>query len=221
MVEMKMITAKESRKKQLTERRHEQILTAAREIFSKKGYTAATIPEIAKLAGVAAGTIYLYYPSKRDLFIALLKSFGHNAAMLNIIGQIPFAGFPAVFKTVLQNKMEIARNTNISSVLSLWGDIEREPELREQLLRQLFQPAISQMEAFYRERMAAGEFRQIDPAVAVRTVQAVIIGLTVLDRFEGDDGPLHKLPQEEIADRVVDILLNGLSNRGSSKKDKA
>jgi AcrR family transcriptional regulator len=204
---------RESRKKQITERRHEQIMTAASEVFSKKGYTAATITEIAKTAGVATGTIYLYYPSKRDLFIALLRNIGHNVAMLNIIQQMPITGFPVVFKSVLQNKLDIARNTNISSVLSLWGDIEREPELRTQLLRQLFQPAISQMEAFYRERIAAGELRQVDPAVAVRTVQALIIGLTVLDRFEGDDGPLHSLPQDEIADRIVDILLNGLSNR--------
>jgi AcrR family transcriptional regulator len=209
---MKIITAKESRKKLLTEQRQEQILAAAGGVFSKKGYTAATIPEIAKLAGVATGTIYLYYPSKRDLFIALLRNIGHNAAMLNIVRQMPLTGFPVVFKTVLQNKMEIARNTNISSVLSLWGDIEREPELRTELVHQLFQPAIAQMEEFFSGRMTAGEFRQVDPAIAVRTVQALIIGLTILDRFEGDDGPLHRLSQDEIADRIVDILLNGLAN---------
>jgi len=207
------MTDRASRKKQLTERRQEQILTAAKEVFSKNGYTAATIPEIAKSAGVAAGTIYLYYPSKRDLFIAMLKGIGHNAAMLNIVKQMPLTGFSTVFKTILQNKLEIARNTNISSVLSLWGDIEREPELREELLRQLFQPAIAQMEDFFSSRVAAGEFRQVDSAIAVRTVQALIIGLTILDRFEGDEGPLHRLPQSEIADLIVDILLNGLSNR--------
>jgi hypothetical protein len=47
--------------------------------------------------------------------------------------------------------------------------------------------------------------------------QAVIIGLVVLDRFEGDEGPLHRLPQEEIADGIVDILLNGLANRSATK----
>ena len=57
---------RETRKKQILAKRQEQILKAAMEVFSRKGYAAATIPEIARLAGIAAGTIYLYYPSKRD-----------------------------------------------------------------------------------------------------------------------------------------------------------
>jgi len=209
---------RESRKKQTTERRQGQILDAAMEVFSKKGYTAATIPEIAKTAGVATGTIYLYYPSKRDLFIALLKKIGHTVEMQNTIGQMPVAGFPTVFKNILQNKLAIARSTNMSSFLSLLGDIEREPELKAQLVRQLFQPAISQMEDSYRSRVAAGEFRQLDPAVAVRAMPAMIIGLTVLGKLEGDESPLYRLPEDELADRIIDILLNGLLSR--ERKDE-
>jgi AcrR family transcriptional regulator len=209
---------RESRKKQTTERRQGQILDAAREVFSKKGYTAATIPEIATRAGIAVGTIYLYYPSKRDLFIELLKKIGRTVEMQNTIGQMPVAGFPTVFKNILQNKLAIARSTNMSSFLSLLGDIEREPELKAQLVRQLFQPAISQMEDSYRSRVAAGEFRQLDPAVAVRAMPAMIIGLTVLGKLEGDESPLHRLPEDELADRIIDILLNGLLSR--ERKDE-
>ena len=61
---------KQTRREKSTGERRDQILRAAGEIFTRKGFEASTIPEIAKLAGVAAGTIYLYYPSKRDLFIA-------------------------------------------------------------------------------------------------------------------------------------------------------
>lgn len=209
---------RESRKKQTTERRQGQILDAAREVFSKKGYTAATIPEIATRAGIAVGTIYLYYPSKRDLFIELLKKIGRTVEMQNTIGQMPVAGFPTVFKNILQNKLAIARSTNMSSSLSLLGDIEREPELKAQLVRQLFQPAISQMEDSYRSRVAAGEFRQLDPAVAVRAMPAMIIGLTVLGKLEGDESPLYRLPEDELADRIIDILLNGLLSR--ERKDE-
>ncbi len=208
---------KEARKKQITERRQEQILIAAREVFSKKGYAAATIPEIARLAGVAAGTIYLYYPSKRELFIALLKKISHTIEMFNI-ERMPVAGFQTIFKNILQNKLPIARSTSMSSFLSLLGDIEREPELKAQLVRQLFQPAISQMEDFYRSRMAAGEFRRLDPVFAVRAMQAMIIGLTVLDKFEGNESPLRRLPEDELADRIIDILLNGLLSR--ERKDE-
>ena len=66
----------------ITARRQEQILAAALEIFSQKGYTAATIPEIARKAGLAAGTIYLYFPNKRDLFIKVIEEL-HGDSSLN------------------------------------------------------------------------------------------------------------------------------------------
>jgi AcrR family transcriptional regulator len=57
------MTDRKSRKKEVTARRREQILKAATEVFIRKGFGAATIPEIARTAGLAAGTIYLYFPS--------------------------------------------------------------------------------------------------------------------------------------------------------------
>jgi AcrR family transcriptional regulator len=65
---------RELRKQQITARRQEQILNAALEIFAQKGYASATVTKIAQMAGVAAGTIYLYYPGKRELFIAVIEN---------------------------------------------------------------------------------------------------------------------------------------------------
>ncbi len=53
--------------------RREQILEGAEAVFSEKGYAAARVDEIAEHAGVAKGTIYLYFSSKQDLFISLLE----------------------------------------------------------------------------------------------------------------------------------------------------
>ena len=75
---------RESRKKQITEQRQKQILGAAGDIFTLKGYAAATIPEIAELAGVAVGTVYNYYSNKRDLFIAAIKNLIITASLLDI-----------------------------------------------------------------------------------------------------------------------------------------
>ena len=49
------------------------ILEAARAVFARKGFHDATVDEIAETAGVAKGTVYLYYPSKRDIYFAALK----------------------------------------------------------------------------------------------------------------------------------------------------
>jgi AcrR family transcriptional regulator len=49
------------------------ILEAARRVFATKGFSQATVDDIASAAGVAKGTVYLYYESKRDIYFAALK----------------------------------------------------------------------------------------------------------------------------------------------------
>jgi len=56
-----------TKKDVLSEFRKSELLTAARTVFGKKGFHDASIEEIAELAEVAKGTVYLYYRSKRDL----------------------------------------------------------------------------------------------------------------------------------------------------------
>lgn len=57
------------------EARREQILQAAREVFAERGYHQASISEMVKRCGVAQGTFYLYFRSKREVFEALLDQF--------------------------------------------------------------------------------------------------------------------------------------------------
>ncbi len=52
--------------------RREQLLAAARRVFSARGYHACSVADILQEAGVARGTFYLYFPSKRALFEVLL-----------------------------------------------------------------------------------------------------------------------------------------------------
>jgi len=51
--------------------KRESIIQAAIEVFSKKGFQAATISEIAEKAGVADGSIYQYFKNKEDLFFSI------------------------------------------------------------------------------------------------------------------------------------------------------
>ena len=54
--------------------KRERILSAAERIFARHGFFAARVSEIAKEAGVADGTIYLYFKSKDDLLISLFEN---------------------------------------------------------------------------------------------------------------------------------------------------
>jgi hypothetical protein len=68
-----MAIAGKTKKDVLLEFRTAEILDAARTVFAQRGFAGATIDAIALAAGVAKGTVYLYFESKRELFLASLR----------------------------------------------------------------------------------------------------------------------------------------------------
>jgi len=55
--------------------KRERIIAAAARLFGEKGYHDTTTAEIAESAGVAAGTIYIYFSSKEELLVAVFEEF--------------------------------------------------------------------------------------------------------------------------------------------------
>jgi TetR/AcrR family transcriptional regulator len=60
------------RKEREKEHRKEEILDAAQKIFFEKGLSIATMDEIAETAELSKGTLYLYYKSKEDMYLAVM-----------------------------------------------------------------------------------------------------------------------------------------------------
>jgi len=56
----------------VSEERKDQIMNAAEEVFSKKGFSDARMDDIADETGLSKGTLYLYFKSKDDLIVAIL-----------------------------------------------------------------------------------------------------------------------------------------------------
>jgi AcrR family transcriptional regulator len=72
-----------------TEQRRAEILQAALELFSSKGFNETTMEEVATAAGVAKGTVYLYFQSKEHLLLALKREFmqGLTDAVTGIVAE--------------------------------------------------------------------------------------------------------------------------------------
>jgi AcrR family transcriptional regulator len=83
-----------SRARQSPEARRRQILDAGLDLFARRGYDGASVADIARQAGVATGTVYLYFPSKEQLLRALHHEFhaGLHAAVTDtaaaLIGEL-------------------------------------------------------------------------------------------------------------------------------------
>jgi AcrR family transcriptional regulator len=91
-----------------------EIEQAARKIFLSRGFQAATIQEIAEEAGIAKGTVYLYYQSKEDLYTALLLPSleflnGKANALLDEVEGERFATGEALFEALADMFVELQR----------------------------------------------------------------------------------------------------------------
>jgi AcrR family transcriptional regulator len=61
----------QERKEREKERRRQQIMVAAKRVFSEKGFNRATMEDIAQEAELSPGTLYLYFKNKEELYASL------------------------------------------------------------------------------------------------------------------------------------------------------
>lgn len=217
------MSARISKKEKKTEERRKQILDAAIEVFSAKGFEAATIPDIANAAGLAAGTLYLYFSNKRELFVASIKNLIFTSNLLDLIGKIPTGNIEEVFKRVMLDRFQLieSQGSKISRMPTLMGEIIRDPELKELALKDFLHPFMKKMEMAYRMFSVTGEVRRVEPAVIVRTIGGAIVGFLILKILEGDTSPINKLDQEKVAGDIAQIILHGLlSDKAKSKAER-
>jgi AcrR family transcriptional regulator len=218
-----IMSARISKKEKKTEERRRQILDAAIEVFSQKGFEAATMPEIADAAGLAAGTLYLYFPSKRELFLDAIKNLIFTTNLLNLIGKIPTGNVEEVFKRVLLDRFQLIKKQSekVARMPTLMGEIIRDPELKKMLLDKFLHPFLSRMEAVYRMFGVTGQVRRAEPAVIVRVIGGSIMGFLILRILEGDTSPINKLDEEKVAEDIARIMLYGLlSDKAGTRAKK-
>jgi AcrR family transcriptional regulator len=208
---------RESRKKQITSKRRQQILDAALDLFAKQGYAATTMPEIARSAGLAAGTIYIYYPGKRELFVSVIESL-MVVPILNIFKNETGDNFQKTLKKALNERLSILQSVIFTKLLSLIGEIQRDAELRALFMEKLIRPFLARMEELYRARIEAGEFRPMEPAITVRLVGGMMLGMNLLKSIEGEISPLNRLPQGQIIDEMMNFVLLGLNQPGDNPR---
>jgi AcrR family transcriptional regulator len=205
-----MTPSRQQRKEKITRMRKQQILNAAMNVFSRKGFAAATTAEIARTAGIAEGTIYRYFPSKRELFVAVIRNFIITPPLLELIDRLPKGDFTATFRQILQNRFELIESGLVAHIPTLLSEAQRDPELKALVIKQFLQPFLSRMEDAYRELSESGKYRRLETTVTVRCIGGMLLGFLILKMMEGEASPMNRLPQDEIARSMMDLIFHGL-----------
>ena len=91
--------------------RKEAIINAATRLFAEKGYKETSMAELAKVTGVAQGTIFYHFKNKEELFLSILKDFESNISreFENHIRDNSFENGMKMMESVLTFYLHIAR----------------------------------------------------------------------------------------------------------------
>jgi len=189
--------------------RRQEILQAAAALFAEQGYQRTSVKEIAERAGIAPGTIYLYFDSKGDLLIGLMMCLAELEDLGDEVERALQNDPRAFLITMFRNRMGRVLESE-EMLRAILPQMLVQPALRRQFHRQFVAPVIELMERYLDAQIARGDIHPIDAPLTVRAVQSMFIGLLLL-RILGDDVLQERWG--EMPEVVAALLFEGLSPR--------
>ncbi len=196
--------------KTVAEQRQAHLMTAAARVFSRLGYAHTTMANVAAEAGVAVGTIYNYFPSKRDLLEALAVDY--VIAPLREIVADPPASEMEFLVALMENRLNLGL-TDASRFVAMINELHRDPALRRRYAEKAVGPILRDLEDYVRQRVENGTFREFDPALLVRAVAGMFVGFVLVTRMEGDKTPVDLSDPARVARAMAEIVLDGIRCR--------
>jgi len=166
----------------VTAARRKQILDAATRVFAEKGFHRATIKEIARVAGIADGTIYTYFASKDEVLLAVLDRLNETTERKQQFVQGDEQDLKAFFRAYLQQRMALLW-PNAEVFRAVLPELLVNGELRRQYYEQVLAPTIAVGEQFFQ---AQSEQIQINIPLTVRAIAGTLLGLLLLQLL-GDE----------------------------------
>lgn len=189
-----------------------ELLVAALDLFVEKGFAATRMEEVAMRAGVSKGTVFLYFPSKDELFKAVVRE--------NISGRfeewntefLTYEGSSADMlhhcMTTWWHRIGSTQASGISKLMISEGG--HFPDIVEFYQHEVVQPGHALIRRVLQRGIDRGEFRAVDLDFAVYGVVAAMMFL-ILSKHSGAclQGKVSLDPDAYIANQVA-VMLHGL-----------
>ncbi|MGG0208005.1 TetR/AcrR family transcriptional regulator [Bacillus mycoides] len=202
-----------------TDKRNERqmrILEAAVDMFGEKGYASTSTSEIAKRAGVAEGTIFRYYKTKKDLLFAVvmptLTKFAAPffvQAFAKEIFKTEYESYEVLLRVIIQNRFEFAKK-HFPMIKILIQEVPFQPELKSEIQQLIEAELLVHFKKLIAKFQEEGEIIELPPSSVLRLTLSAVLGL-LLTRF-------LLLPEEKWDDEVeientIQFILYGLTPR--------
>jgi AcrR family transcriptional regulator len=191
--------------------RPRELVAAALQLFSERGFAATRLDDVAAAAGVSKGTVYLYFESKERLFEAVVReavlpNLDRAEAMLGAYqGTTPdlIRGLVGLFRPLLETpgtgviKLIFAESGNFPQLARLYADL-------------VVRRGLGMLRSVIERGVTRGEFRPVDPAATAPLLIAPFILLAVWKHSFGAHTDLS-LDPGSVLETHLETLLRGLA----------
>ena len=200
-----------TRKKRRPDARPAEILAAALDLFTQRGFNATRLEDVASRAGLSKASIYLYFKDKTSLLAALVQATaGANITMAaELAGQHqgPVAPLLRQLLGVLAGRMQQTRLPDLIKLVI--SESRAHPEIGRFYLDNVINKALPLFQSLIERGIASGEFRAVDPRLTVKClVGPMLLGAVWKSVFE----PIGAEPFdiEALAAHDADMLIRAL-----------
>jgi len=200
--------------------RRDQILKAAIEVFSHRGFKGTTTKEIAKASGISEAMIFRHFENKDALYKAIIdlkrSSQGKGVHVWetnqDLIKAIEEKNDFRVFYEVAISSMTKHRS-DIGFMRLLFYSALEEHELAEKFFLEFIEQVYAFFSGYIETRQRDGAFRDVKPRLVVRAFLGMLINHSLHNILWDKKRRLLNVSDEEAAESFTNILLNGLKVR--------
>jgi AcrR family transcriptional regulator len=190
--------------------RRAAIIDAAINSFAQKGFRGVTTRELAQAAGVSEPVLYDHFPSKRDLYNAIIEKIAADSegSFSDWPGDLPAGADDREFFTALASAIIDWHERNPAYVRLLMFSALEGHEFGEIFFERHSEQFFSSLAGHIRERIDAGALRAVDPMLAAQHFIGVIMHFGIHCSISQKGSQCGR--REAVVPNMVDIFLKGI-----------
>ena len=208
-----MAKAEKDEKKKRTGEKRERILEAAIRVFAENGFYATRVSEIAKAAGVADGTIYLYFENKDDVLISIFRD--RIGKLLEILEGVIKSDRSVEdrIRRVMELQLGLLEGQrDLAEVITV--NLRQSSRLLKQYAAPLFTKYLDLIAGVIADGQKEGVLRDdINPRVAARALWGGLDGLALTWALGAPDKSPKPNQLKKAASQFASLFLEGLRKR--------
>jgi AcrR family transcriptional regulator len=202
------------------DKRREQILQTAFDLFSQRGFSGTTTKDIARAAGVSEAMVFKHFSSKDELYGAIIETktskdglhkfpWESNEPLIAAMNADDDFGVFYHWAVQMLNKHQ----SDINFMRMLFYSALEEHELAERFFGGFIAEIYDFLGKYIKKRQDAGAIRKVDPRIIVRSFLGMLIHHSLNNILWDKKRKILDITNEEAARNFAEIILRGTAEQ--------